>query len=60
MYGVARRLVHQTQGREDVKVVKELERLTVSQLVQFFDTCQTKYMNSKIEPGLSTNYNNNN
>lgn len=51
MYSVARRLAHQTQGREEMKVVQELERLTVSQLIQFFHACQTKYMNAKIEPG---------
>jgi hypothetical protein len=32
-------------------VVLQLERLTVSQLVEFFHTCRDKYMRSKIEPG---------
>lgn len=32
-------------------VVLQLERLTVSQLVDFFHTCRDKYMRSKIEPG---------
>lgn len=51
MYEVARRLAHQTQDRESMKVVQELERITVSQLIQFFHTCQTKYIKAKIEPG---------
>ncbi|KAG8300593.1 DNA-directed RNA polymerase III subunit RPC1 [Homalodisca vitripennis] len=53
MYGVARRMAQQRQDREDIKVVQELERITVSQLIQFFHTCQTKYMNAKIEPGTA-------
>jgi hypothetical protein len=32
-------------------VVLQLERLTVSQLVEFFHTCRDKYMRSKMEPG---------
>jgi hypothetical protein len=32
-------------------IVLQLERLTVSQLVEFFHTCRDKYMRSKIEPG---------
>lgn len=32
-------------------VVLQLERLTVSQLVEFFHTCREKYMRSKMEPG---------
>ncbi|PSN52693.1 DNA-directed RNA polymerase III subunit 1 [Blattella germanica] len=34
-------------------VVLQLERLTVSQLVEFFHTCRDKYMRSKIEPGTA-------
>ncbi|KDR18934.1 DNA-directed RNA polymerase III subunit RPC1 isoform X1 [Zootermopsis nevadensis] len=34
-------------------VVLQLERLTVSQLVDFFHTCRDKYMRSKIEPGTA-------
>jgi hypothetical protein len=32
-------------------VVLQLERLTVSQLVDFFHTCRDKYMRAKMEPG---------
>ncbi|KAJ9598140.1 hypothetical protein L9F63_026756, partial [Diploptera punctata] len=34
-------------------VFLQLERLTVSQLVEFFHTCRDKYMRSKIEPGTA-------
>lgn len=58
MYSVARRMAHQTQGQEQVKVVQELERVTVSQLIQFFHTCQTKFIKAKIEPGEYSVYSN--
>jgi hypothetical protein len=32
-------------------IVLQLERLTVSQLVEFFHTCRDKYMRAKMEPG---------
>lgn len=52
MEGVARKIARLTQGREDIKVILELERVTLSQLIQFFHTCRDKYMHSKIEPGM--------
>ncbi|KAL6268377.1 hypothetical protein P5V15_001510 [Pogonomyrmex californicus] len=43
--------------RQNIKsnssVVSELERLTVSQLVEFIHTCKEKYMGAKIEPGTA-------
>ena len=35
------------------KVVKEIERLTCSQLVTFLQTCGSKYSKSIIEPGTA-------
>lgn len=35
------------------RVVLQLERLTVSQLVEFIHTCKEKYMRAKIEPGTA-------
>lgn len=49
---VARRIAVLTNDRETTKVITELERLTLSQLIQFFHTCRDKYMHSKIEPGI--------
>lgn len=34
-------------------MVKQLERLTVSQLVEFIHTCKEKYMRAVIEPGTA-------
>nr|CAD7197843.1 unnamed protein product [Timema douglasi] len=34
-------------------VILQLERLTVTQLVEFFHTCKEKYMRAKIEPGTA-------
>lgn len=53
MEGVARKIARLTQGRENIKVISELERVTLSQLIQFFHTCRDKYMHSKIEPGTA-------
>lgn len=35
------------------KVGQQLERLTISQLVEFIHTCKEKYMRAKIEPGTA-------
>lgn len=51
MEGIARKIAWLTEGREDLQVIKELERVTLSQLIQFFHTCRDKYMHAKIEPG---------
>lgn len=37
----------------NVPVILQLERLTVSQLVEFIHTCKEKYMRAKIEPGTA-------
>lgn len=37
----------------DVAVILQLERLTVSQIVEFIHTCKEKYMRAKIEPGTA-------
>ncbi|XP_045464776.1 DNA-directed RNA polymerase III subunit RPC1 [Harmonia axyridis] len=37
----------------DLKVAKEIERLSCSQLVAFLETCGQKYLKSIIEPGTS-------
>lgn len=34
-------------------MILQLERLTVSQLVEFIHTCKEKYMRAKIEPGTA-------
>ena len=39
--------------KTDYKVNKYIERLTVSQLVEFIHTCKEKYMRAKIEPGTA-------
>ncbi|XP_015123305.1 DNA-directed RNA polymerase III subunit RPC1 [Diachasma alloeum] len=36
-----------------IKVNQQLERLTVSQLVEFIHTCKEKFMRAKIEPGTA-------
>jgi hypothetical protein len=57
MEGVARRVarLRHRYGVDDTplvpSVVLQLERLTVSQLVEFFHTCREKYMRAKMEPG---------
>ncbi|KAF3423619.1 hypothetical protein E2986_12478 [Frieseomelitta varia] len=37
----------------NIPVIFQLERLTVSQLVEFIHTCKEKYMKAKIEPGTA-------
>ncbi|XP_046382382.1 DNA-directed RNA polymerase III subunit RPC1 [Ischnura elegans] len=55
----ARRVVvtHQQFGLDNkknpTKVEKQLERLTFSQMLEFFDVCREKFMRSKIEPGTA-------
>lgn len=41
-------------GRELLTVEKQLERITVSQLVAFCDFSREKYQRAKIEPGTKT------
>lgn len=38
---------------EPLPIITQVERLTVTQLVEFFHCCRDKYMRSKIEPGDS-------
>ncbi|KAL7286577.1 hypothetical protein TKK_0019204 [Trichogramma kaykai] len=42
---------HNLKG--DAPVYRHIERLTVSQLVEFVQTCKDKYMKAKIEPGTA-------
>ena len=39
--------------RELLDVEKQLERLTLSQMVEFADTCKEKYMKAVMEPGTA-------
>ena len=43
-------------GRELKTVEKHLERITVSQLVEFCDFSKEKYQRAKIEPGTLHNH----
>ncbi|XP_046612722.1 DNA-directed RNA polymerase III subunit RPC1 isoform X1 [Neodiprion virginianus] len=45
------RLRHNATSKSSA--VQQLERLTVSQLVEFMHTCKEKYMRAKIEPGTA-------
>ncbi|XP_034935802.1 DNA-directed RNA polymerase III subunit RPC1 [Chelonus insularis] len=45
------RLRHNLSAK--LPVVQQLERLTVSQLVEFIHTCKEKFMRAKIEPGTA-------
>lgn len=38
---------------EPLPIITQVERLTVTQLVEFFHCCRDKYMRSKIEPGTA-------
>ncbi|KAF7991817.1 hypothetical protein HCN44_010618 [Aphidius gifuensis] len=38
---------------EESKISQQLERITLSQLVEFVFTCKEKYMKSKVEPGTA-------
>lgn len=35
------------------ELISELERVTLSQLIHFFQACREKYLNAKIEPGTA-------
>ncbi|XP_072757329.1 DNA-directed RNA polymerase III subunit RPC1-like [Anoplolepis gracilipes] len=51
---VARKIAHYRQNiKSKSSVVLQLERLTVSQLVEFIHTCKEKYMRAIIEPGTT-------
>lgn len=51
---VARKIAHYRQNvTSNSPVVSQLERFTVSQLVEFIHTCKEKYMRAKIEPGTA-------
>lgn len=45
------RLKHNATSKSSA--IQQLERLTVSQLVEFMHTCKEKYMRAKIEPGTA-------
>ncbi|XP_012263608.2 DNA-directed RNA polymerase III subunit RPC1 [Athalia rosae] len=54
MKSVAHRIVRVRQNiSSESSAVQQLERLTVSQLVEFMQTCKEKYMRAKIEPGTA-------
>ncbi|EZA62907.1 DNA-directed RNA polymerase III subunit RPC1 [Ooceraea biroi] len=51
---MARKIVRYRQNvKTDSSVTTQLERLTVSQLVEFIHTCKEKYMKAIIEPGTA-------
>ncbi|XP_036146712.1 DNA-directed RNA polymerase III subunit RPC1 isoform X2 [Monomorium pharaonis] len=51
---VATKIAHYRKNfKSDAPVVSQLERFTVSQLVEFIHTCKEKYMRAKIEPGTA-------
>lgn len=51
---IARKIaLHRHCINSNAAVVFQLERLTVSQLVEFIHTCKEKYMRAKIEPGTA-------
>ncbi|XP_035735078.1 DNA-directed RNA polymerase III subunit RPC1-like isoform X1 [Vespa mandarinia] len=51
---VARKIARYRQNiKTNSPVLSHLERLTVSQLVEFIHTCKEKYMRAKIEPGTA-------
>ncbi|XP_011874550.1 PREDICTED: DNA-directed RNA polymerase III subunit RPC1 [Vollenhovia emeryi] len=51
---VARKIAYYRQNfPSNLPVVSQLERFTVSQLVEFIHTCKEKYMKAKIEPGTA-------
>ncbi|XP_019885205.1 DNA-directed RNA polymerase III subunit RPC1 isoform X2 [Camponotus floridanus] len=54
MKTVAQKIAHYRQNiKSKASVVLQLERLTVSQLVEFIHTCKEKYMRAVIEPGTA-------
>ncbi|XP_012276667.1 DNA-directed RNA polymerase III subunit RPC1 [Orussus abietinus] len=51
---VARKIARLRQNvTSKSRVISQLERLTVSQLVEFIHTCKEKFMRAKIEPGTA-------
>jgi len=52
MESVAAKVKNTTSGSNILKVELELERLTLSQLVEFLQTCREKYRQAQIEPGF--------
>ncbi|XP_025987632.1 DNA-directed RNA polymerase III subunit RPC1 isoform X2 [Solenopsis invicta] len=51
---VAAKIAHFRRNiKSNVPVVSQLERFTVSQLVEFIHTCKEKYMRARIEPGTA-------
>lgn len=54
MKTVAQKIAHYRQNiKSKASVTLQLERLTVSQLVEFIHTCKEKYMRAVIEPGTA-------
>ena len=54
MTSVAKKVGKIRQNMVNKSPVKlELERLTLSQLVEFMDTCKEKYMRATVEPGTA-------
>ncbi|XP_012231845.1 DNA-directed RNA polymerase III subunit RPC1 isoform X2 [Linepithema humile] len=50
---VALKITRYRNIKSNSPVILQLERFTVSQLVEFIHTCKEKYMKSKIEPGTA-------
>jgi len=51
---MARKIARYQQNiKTDSVVVKQLERLTISQLVEFIHTCKERYIKSIVEPGTT-------
>jgi DNA-directed RNA polymerase III subunit RPC1 len=44
---------YSSNKKKPSKVVLELERLTLGQIVEFFQTCREKFVQAKIEPGTA-------
>lgn len=53
MESIAVKVENTIQKFGNSEVVKEIERLTCSQLVTFMETCGQKYVRSIIEPGTA-------
>jgi DNA-directed RNA polymerase III subunit RPC1 len=51
---MARKIARYQQNiKTDLAVIKQLERLTISQLVEFIHTCKERYIKTIIEPGTT-------
>ncbi|KAK0182168.1 hypothetical protein PV327_000331 [Microctonus hyperodae] len=54
MKGIARKMSeNRSKLPAESKITQQIERITVSQLVEFIHTCKEKFMRAKIEPGTA-------